>query len=83
MIPVALSLIGKANFSTMLFIGWFGPRGIASILYMLIVIQKLSSIEGHEKIFAVMTVTIFLSIFLHGLSAKPFANLYAKFNKKN
>lgn len=81
MLPVALSLIGKANFSTMLFIGWFGPRGIASILYMLIVIQKLGSIEGHEKIFAVMTVTIFLSIFLHGLSAKPFANLYVKFNK--
>jgi len=83
MLPVALSLIGKANFSTMLFIGWFGPRGIASILYMLIVVQKLGSIKGHEKIFAVMTVTIFLSIFLHGLSAKPFANLYAKLNNSH
>jgi len=81
MLPVALSLIGKANISTMLFIGWFGPRGIASILYMLIVIHELGSIEGHEKLFAVMSLTIFLSIFLHGLSAKPFANLYAKSNK--
>jgi NhaP-type Na+/H+ or K+/H+ antiporter len=80
MLPVALSLIGKANFSTMLFIGWFGPRGIASILYMLIVIHELGSIEGHEKIFAVMTLTILLSIFLHGLSAKPFAGLYGKNN---
>ncbi len=81
MLPVAFSLIGKADFSTMLFIGWFGPRGIASILYMLIVVHKLGSIEGHEKIFAVMTLTIFLSIFLHGLSAKPFSNLYSKSHK--
>jgi NhaP-type Na+/H+ or K+/H+ antiporter len=81
MLPVALSLIGKEKFPTMIFVGWFGPRGIASILYMLIVIHELGSIKGHEKIFAVMTLTIFLSIFLHGLSAKPFANLYGKFNK--
>lgn len=82
MIPVALSLIGKSNFSTMLFIGWFGPRGIASILYVLIIIGKLGSIEGHEKIFAVMSLTILLSIILHGLSAKPFSNIYGKSNKK-
>ena len=82
MIPVAISLIGKADFSTMLFIGWFGPRGIASILYMLIVVHKLGSIEGHETIFSVMTLTILLSIMLHGLTAKPFAKLYAKDHKE-
>jgi NhaP-type Na+/H+ or K+/H+ antiporter len=82
MIPVAISLIGKSNFSTMLFIGWFGPRGIASILYVLIIIGKINTIDGHEKIFAVITLTIFLSIFLHGLTAKPFANLYGN-NLKN
>jgi NhaP-type Na+/H+ or K+/H+ antiporter len=78
MLPVAISLIGKEDLSTMLFLGWFGPRGIASILYMLIVVHKLGSIEGHEKIFSVMTLTILLSILLHGLSAKPFAKLYAR-----
>ena len=76
MIPVAISLIGKSKFSTMLFIGWFGPRGIASILYVLIIVGKVNSIAGHEKIFAVITLTILLSIFLHGLTAKPFADLY-------
>jgi len=81
MIPVAFSLIGISDFSTMIFIGWFGPRGIASILYMLIVIHEIGSIEGHEKIFAVMSLTIFLSIFLHGLSAKPFSNIYGKSHK--
>jgi len=78
MIPVALSLIGKARISTMLFIGWFGPRGIASILYVLIIIGKLGSIEGHEKIYGVISLTILLSIFLHGLSTKPFSKLYSK-----
>ena len=38
----------------MLFIGWFGPRGIASILYVLIIIGKLGTIEGHEKIYGVI-----------------------------
>ena len=81
MIPVAISLIGKSKVSTMLFIGWFGPRGIASILYVLIIVGKINSIEGHEKIFAVITLTILLSIFLHGLTAKPFANLYGNKQK--
>ena len=80
MVPVALSLLGKSNISTMLFIGWFGPRGIASILYMLIISNMLGSVEGHERIFAVMALTVLLSVFLHGLSAKPFANLYVKKN---
>ncbi|RLD37020.1 MAG: sodium:proton exchanger, partial [Bacteroidetes bacterium] len=83
MVPVALSLIGKAGLPTMLFIGWFGPRGIASILYVLIIIGKLGTIEGHEKIYAVMSLTILLSIFLHGVTAKPFAKMYSKGQKKN
>ena len=83
LVPVALSLIGKAGLPTMLFIGWFGPRGIASILYVLIIIGKLGSIEGHEKIYAVMSLTILLSIFLHGVTAKPFAKMYSKGQKKN
>jgi len=83
MVPVALSLIGKAGVSTMLFIGWFGPRGIASILYVLIIIGKLGSIEGHEKIYAVMSLTILLSIFLHGVTAKPFSKMYSKGQKKS
>jgi len=83
MIPVAISLIGKSNVSTMLFIGWFGPRGIASILYVLIIVGKINTIEGHEKIFAVITLTILLSIFLHGLTAKPFANLYGNKHKNS
>jgi len=77
MIPVAISLIGlKLSLFSNLFIGWFGPRGIASILYVMIVAQKVDVIAGHETLFGVISLTILLSIILHGLSASPLASLY-------
>ena len=79
MIPVAFSLSGlKLSLSTKLFIGWFGPRGIASILYIMIAVHTIDGIKGHEIVFSVLTLTILLSILLHGLSAKPLAILYSK-----
>jgi len=79
MLPVALSLTGlKLSMATKLFIGWFGPRGIASILYVMIVAHQIVDIRGHENLYAVITLTIFLSILLHGLSAKPFVRWYSK-----
>lgn len=82
MIPVAISLIGtKFDLLTVLFIGWFGPRGIASVLYVLIVVNKIGTIKGHETIYAVISLTILLSIILHGLSAQPLARLYGRTHK--
>jgi NhaP-type Na+/H+ or K+/H+ antiporter len=69
------------DLSTRLFIGWFGPRGIASILYILVAAHHLGTMKGHEEIFAVASLTILLSIILHGLSAKPLAVLYSKTHK--
>ncbi len=79
MLPVLLSF-GRLplDLSTRLFIGWFGPRGIASILYILVAVHQLGGFKGHERIFSVAALTILLSIFLHGLSARPLAILYAK-----
>jgi NhaP-type Na+/H+ or K+/H+ antiporter len=68
----------KLDLNTRLFIGWFGPRGIASILYILVAVHKIGNIEGHEQIFTVASLTILLSIILHGLSAQPLAILYSK-----
>jgi NhaP-type Na+/H+ or K+/H+ antiporter len=84
MLPVMISLIGsKLDIATMAFIAWFGPRGVASILYVLIVAHEMGSIEGFETIYAVVTVTVLMSILAHGLSAQPFANLYAKNHKES
>lgn len=78
MLPVAISLIGtKLRPITVLFIGWFGPRGIASILYFLTVMAR-HDIEGVDVIYEVVMITVFISVMTHGLSAAPLANWYGK-----
>ncbi len=85
MVPVALSLVGlRLDLPTILFVGWFGPRGIASILYVIIVVHMLGgSIAGHEEIFATVALTVLLSIFAHGISAKSLVNLYARYLERS
>ncbi len=77
MVPVAISLVGTGltRFST-IFIGWFGPRGIASVLYILIVVNELG-LEGYEPMLSVVVLTILLSVYLHGISAVPLSRLYS------
>ena len=76
MLPVAISMIGtKLQPITVRFMGWFGPRGIASILYVLTVFGK-EEIVGRETIFNVAMVTIFFSVMAHGISAAPLAEKY-------
>lgn len=75
-LPVVLSLAGTdLTRGTKYFIGWFGPRGIASILYLLMVTIELGS-TGLEKMISVIVLTITLSIYLHGISANPLSRLY-------
>lgn len=70
MLPVYISLIGtKETPSNRLFIGWFGPRGLASIVFAIIVLD--SQIAHAEFISIVVTTTVFLSAFLHGVTAAP------------
>jgi len=79
MVPVAIALIGtRLSRSTVLFMGWFGPRGLASIVLGLVYLQEQTQQTGEATIrFAVM-VTVLLSIFAHGLSALPGMELYAR-----
>ena len=80
MVPVALGLIGtKLQRSTVLFIGWFGPRGLASILYVLIISEgEGEALAGLGDIVSVAYLTVLLSILLHGLSASPLARAYGQ-----
>jgi len=80
MLPVALALVGtRLSASTVLFMGWFGPRGLASIVLGLVYLEhQTRQTNGETTIrFAVM-VTVLLSIFAHGLSALPGMKLYAQ-----
>jgi NhaP-type Na+/H+ or K+/H+ antiporter len=77
MAPVAISLIGKGlSIPSKLYLGWFGPRGAASILYVLLVVDK-HNLSGENIIFDVTVITVLLSVFLHGLTAVPGSNAYA------
>ncbi|MEM8993196.1 MAG: cation:proton antiporter [Acidobacteriota bacterium] len=78
MAPTALSLVGaKLGAPTVLFLGWFGPRGIASILFGLLVIDR-SELVNREEIFAVVLVTVLLSVLLHGITASAGASWYSR-----
>lgn len=82
MIPVALSLKGLGfEPPTILFLGWFGPRGIASILFALLILEE-SGITHVNEIFTIIMITVLFSVFAHGLSSYPVSELYAgKFEK--
>ncbi len=77
MVPVALSLHGAGlEKREVWMIAWFGPRGIASVLYSLMAVASIG-ITGYEREFAIITLTVLLSIFLHGVSAVPLANSFS------
>jgi NhaP-type Na+/H+ or K+/H+ antiporter len=83
MVPVALSLLGsKLDWVTIGFIGWFGPRGIASILYLLIFLAEVGG-RGHERMLSVIVLTVLLSVFAHGLSAVPLSKRYGAFCQRS
>lgn len=78
MAPVALALVGTGlSRATVLFMGWFGPRGLASIVLGLVYFEKAHG-AAHLTVTLAVMVTVLLSIFVHGLSAKPCIELYAR-----
>jgi NhaP-type Na+/H+ or K+/H+ antiporter len=75
MIPVALSLIGtQLGRRTVLFIGWFGPRGLASVIFALLAVEELG--PRADPAVAVIVLTVLLSVLAHGLTAGPLAVRY-------
>jgi NhaP-type Na+/H+ or K+/H+ antiporter len=79
MLPVAASLVGsRLSPATIFFMGWFGPRGLASIVLGLVYMEMETRLPGEEIIRLTVMATVWLSIFVHGLSALPGINLYEK-----
>jgi NhaP-type Na+/H+ or K+/H+ antiporter len=77
MLPVAISLIGSgARWETVGFLGWFGPRGLASIVFAVISVQE-AHLQGAETILLTAYLTIGLSVIAHGITAAPLARRYA------
>jgi NhaP-type Na+/H+ or K+/H+ antiporter len=79
MLPVVISLIGtKTGLLSSLFIGWFGPRGLASIVLILIALEEQMNFPGENTLLITVLITVLFSIFAHGLSAGPLSELYSR-----
>ena len=79
MLPVALSLIGThLGGVSVLFMGWFGPRGLASIVLGLIVVEEAPLLAGRDEMVLVVALTVLLSVLLHGVTAAPLSAVYAR-----
>ena len=82
MLPVAISVIGTDLRSpTTAFMGWFGPRGLASIIFATVVLEDIGIDQG-EVVVAAMVVTVTLSVFLHGVTAYHGAQAYGAWSEK-
>ena len=78
MAPVAVALLGSGlDRATIALVAWFGPRGLASVVFALLALEELGSpTAGHAV--AVITFTVLLSVVLHGVTAEPLAARYAR-----
>lgn len=83
MAPVAVALLGsRAQPETVGFVGWFGPRGLASIVFALGEVQS-SGLPERQEIITVVAITVALSVLLHGLTAAPLAQRYARWYRSH
>ncbi|HEX6886894.1 MAG TPA: cation:proton antiporter, partial [Candidatus Nanopelagicales bacterium] len=77
MAPVALALLGTGlRPQTVAFVGWFGPRGLATVVFTLLAAQDLELDEDLTRVIATTCFTVLLSVLAHGLSAGPLATRY-------
>jgi NhaP-type Na+/H+ or K+/H+ antiporter len=78
MVPVAVVLIGtRLGRATVALVGWFGPRGLASVVFALLALEDLGGAVAGRAV-AVITITVLLSVIAHGVTAEPLAAWYAK-----
>jgi sodium/hydrogen antiporter len=78
MVPVAVALIGAGlGRATVALVGWFGPRGLASVVFALLALEDLGDRTAHTAV-AVITITVMISVVAHGATADPLAARYAR-----
>ncbi|MFI0354968.1 cation:proton antiporter [Actinomadura sp. 9N407] len=77
MVPVALACVGSGlGRATVAFTGWFGPRGLASVIFALLALEELGAAAAGPAL-TVITITVLLSVLAHGSTAGPLAGFYA------
>src|SRR4029453_10385011 len=83
LLPVALSLLGTGlDRGTVLFVGWFGPRGLASVVFALLALEDLGETPLALSAVGAVSLTVLLSVVLHGITAGPLGSRYARFEQR-
>jgi sodium/hydrogen antiporter len=84
MIPVAVALLGtRARPQTVGFLGWFGPRGLASIVFAILIVEDEGRLPHEPLVNVTIFITVGLSVLAHGLTAAPLARRYAAWYAAN
>ena len=79
MLPVALATMRVGlRAETVLFVGWFGPRGLASVVFLLIAVEDVAGTPVAGALVSTVTWTIVLSVLLHGLTARSLSTAYGR-----
>lgn len=79
MLPVAIAMAGTHLApSSVLFLGWFGPRGLASVVLGLVYLKQRAQLAGRPLITLATVATVLASVFAHGMTAAPGSSLYAR-----
>jgi len=75
MLPVAIAMAGRGvRRPTVAFMGWFGPRGLASVVFALLVLER--GVPDEQTLLTTVVVAVALSVVLHGLTSAPFVRAY-------
>jgi len=78
MLPVGIAMLGtNARRPTLGFLGWFGPRGLASIVFAVLIVETEGTLPHERALLTTIYATIGLSVLAHGISAAPLARRYA------
>ena len=83
MLPVALALLGtKARLPTVAYVGWFGPRGLASIVFAVLILQA-EPIPSLGVVLATISLTVVVSVYAHGVTALPLTERFVAWVRAN
>ena len=76
-LALGLSLLGtRLRWQSAAFVGWFGPRGLVTIIFVLLALESLEPVEIGRQVIATAALTVLLSVLAHGLTAEPLASRY-------
>jgi NhaP-type Na+/H+ or K+/H+ antiporter len=83
MVPVAIAMLGSgARAPTVMFLGWFGPRGLASIVFGVVVVET-GGLSHTSQLVQALTATVALSVLAHGITAAPLVRRYAAWHARS